>query len=177
MQVEPCFLKLELLRTFWKQYRVKVHSDAIWIDVLEIVIAEKNMKWRWLQAAFWRYLKWCFWSCKLPVNFESKDAKRWLLDQFEALIWKLNLLRIFWKQGCILMQLESMFLKLELLRTFWKQKLFMVHSDAIWIDDLEVWTNKKVLKSTMLNVAFIRCRRCRKKNINCIRISILKVWK
>ena len=94
---ETMVWKLELLRTSWKQGWCMVHSDAIWNNVIEVGTAEKILKARTQNCAFWRFLK--------------------------HFIRKLELLRKFWKQWekwCILMLFETMFWKLELLRTFWK---------------------------------------------------------
>jgi len=58
-------LKLEQLRTFWNQGRYMMHSGAFWNDVLEDGTAEKTLKARTHNGAFWCYSKRCFgsWNC------------------------------------------------------------------------------------------------------------------
>jgi len=58
-----------------------VHSDATWIDVLEVLIASKNLKPMNLNGAFWRFLQ-------LLAHFESKEASWCTRTLFETVVWK-----------------------------------------------------------------------------------------
>ena len=62
--------RLEQLRTFWSQGRCMVHSDTIRNDVLEFGTAEKILKAKMQNCAFWCYLKRCFgsWNCLENVD-------------------------------------------------------------------------------------------------------------
>ena len=62
--------RLEQLRTFWSQGRCMVHSDTIKNDVLEFGTAEKILKARMQNCAFWCYLKRCFGSWNCLENFD-----------------------------------------------------------------------------------------------------------
>ena len=52
-----------------------VHSGAILNGVLEVGIAQKILKARKLNGAFWRYFKRCFGSWNCLENFETTEAK------------------------------------------------------------------------------------------------------
>ena len=67
------FLKLEQLRRFWNQGRYMVLSGVIWNDVLEDGSAEKTLKARKENGAFWRYLKGILGSCFQNVLCSSKS--------------------------------------------------------------------------------------------------------
>ena len=71
---ETMVWKLELLRTSWKQGWCMVHSDAIWNNVIEVGTAEKILKARTLNGAFWHYLKRCFGSWNCWEFFENEVA-------------------------------------------------------------------------------------------------------
>ena len=54
----------------------------------------------------------------------------------------------------ILTLFGTMFLKFELLRKFWKHGRYMLNSNAIWNDVLEVGTAEKKLKAWAIYVEF-----------------------
>ena len=76
-----------------------VHSCAICNDLQEVGTAEKKVKARKLNGAFWCCLKWCFGSWNCLENVESKEAKWCIQTLFETVFWKLELLRNFRNQG------------------------------------------------------------------------------
>jgi len=59
----------------------------------EVGTVETILKARKLNGAFWRYLKRCFGSWNCLENFETKEAKWYILALFETVFWKLELLR------------------------------------------------------------------------------------
>jgi len=80
---ETIFRKLELLRKFWKQREKMGHSDALWNSVLEVETAEKKLKARKLNDAFWHYLKRFLGSWNSWENFESKEGRWCIRTLFE----------------------------------------------------------------------------------------------
>ena len=66
-----------------------MHSGAIWNNVLEDGSAEKTLKTRKENGAFWRYLKQCSWRWKCWENDKSKDGKWCILALFETYFRKL----------------------------------------------------------------------------------------
>jgi len=63
--------------------------------LIKVGTAEKVLKARKQNGAFWRYLKRCFGSWNCWEKCESKEAKWCILAIFETVFWKLELFRTF----------------------------------------------------------------------------------
>ena len=87
---ERCFWKLKMLRKLWNQGWYMVHSGAISNDVLEVGTAEKILKTRKLDGAFWRYSKRCFGSWNCWEKFESTEAKWCIRVLFKECGWRVS---------------------------------------------------------------------------------------
>jgi len=74
MRFESISWKLEPLITLWKQGRSMELSDSIWNDGLEVKTAEKKMKSRTINGAFWRNLKRWFGSLEVLREIWKQDA-------------------------------------------------------------------------------------------------------
>ena len=82
---DKLFLKLEQLRTFWNQGRYMVLSGGIWNDVLEDGPAEKTLKAKTQNGAFWCYLNRCLGSMfitEIPLNKTIRYNVKLLASRF-----------------------------------------------------------------------------------------------
>ena len=72
---------------FSREIKVKkLPSDAIWNDVLKDGIAEKMLKTRKLNGAFWRYLKQCFQFSDLVFIFARPPTTTFLFTRLLYII-------------------------------------------------------------------------------------------
>ena len=139
-----------------------VHSEVIWNDVLEVVIAEKFLKSWAIDVSFWGYLKRCSWSWNCWENFEILDDRWFILRLFETTFWKLQLLRQIWKLWGEMVHsglLWNNVFEVGTAEKKWKQRGKMVHYDAIWRDVLEVGTADNISNNRRLikNVLVLKC--------------------